>query len=423
MAVKGLSEIKEIGSLIKETNEDTTTYYQNILNRDNSLEYFNVDDQVDDLGELSQQEIIKDINKIVNGYDENDLLNNQLTGIENPIDVSDLPEGYRFQGYTYTKKFIYITAHDHVSNGRSVILVYDHNGNYLGKMFLPNGAGGDAHVGGVSYDSEHNILYITGTRGDVLVLNNKSIEDAINDKKGNNRFSFYLENDKSFRFKDLVINNKDINLFYSMPKEIQKYIRTTGDNLNAASVYYDEKTHKLYIPTFSSNTKIFVFDVKFDNNGNPIYEYDKIYGINDFTEQSIDDADLPPGVQGVSIYTNEQGEQYLLTVSSYSSNRSVLVKYKINSDGSLTFAGQTIPKDSNGKGIRGAENMMIDDGLVYINVENDVGETNQTGGEFYCYDIEKDINGPTDDGDYITASHYLSKSAYKNGDAKSDYYA
>ena len=413
MAVKGIDEIKGIGNLIEETVVDKINSIQDKYIQEIPTEYYSFDDEFDDDGELSQEEIIRNLNKKINGFSDYDLYNGRLGAIDHAIDVSDLPEGYRFQGFTFSESFVYITAYDKDSDGLSVILVYDHKGNYLGKMFLPKGAGGDAHVGGVSYDSEHNILYITGTRGTVLVLDNNLIENAINKQKENGIFNFNLDRSNN----DFVIDDKNINLFYSLPIGLQQYLKTTGDSLNAASVYYDKKSHKLYVPTYSAHSKVYVFNVKFDK-GNPGYEFDKIYGLNEATEQKDDDVDLPPAIQGVSIYTNKKGEQYLLTASSCGGKKSIIVKYKINSDGSLSLVGGKILMK-----VKGAENMMIDedDGLVYINVENNVGGSKQNGGKFYCYDIENHLNEPFIQEDYDDVTKALSNSA-RLIDNNSDYY-
>ena len=411
MAIKGFGEEKTVGQVIENSVLDSNNYGIN-HNMNDSIETFNIDDQIDDVSnDASQKNVINDINNFINYYDTEDLALASLKGIENPIDVSDLPGGYRFQGFTYTDNYIYITAYDHKKNSHesSVVLVYDHKGNYLGKMFLPKGAGGDSHVGGVSFDSKHNILYITGKNGDVLALNNKLVEETIKSYSdiSNDTFDFSMDDYDHFRIEDFVINNQDINLLNSIPKEIQDYLSTTGDNLNAASVYYDETNQKLYVPTFSANSKVYVFDVEFDSDGKPTYKYDKIYGINEATNSKVDDVELPPGIQGVSIYTDNKGEQYLLTASSFGSNDSVIVKYKVNEDGSLSFSGQKVLE-----GIKGAENMMIDGKKIYFNVENDVsGSHHQDGGTFYSFDIEKDIIGSIDDKDYQHAIKKLSSSA------------
>ena len=417
MAIKGFNDIKGVGKVIdnySDTSGGSLTANQEIVVNEivGGAQYA---DQILADFDLEQYSIINNINKILNQHLMNIAFNRGLS-LDKHIDVSDLPDNYRFQGYTITDNYVYITAHDHDHEKPSVMLVYNHDGDYLGKVFLPIGAGGDAHVGGVSYDSIHNILYITGRNGDVLVLDNELIEDAIKiqSKNSNGSFSFNMEDYDYFRIEDLIINNQDINLFNSVPEEIQEYLRTTSDNLNAASVYYDEETKKLYIPTFSAHSKVYVFDVEFDKNGKPIYKYDKIYGVNDVTSSKVDDVDLPPAIQGVAIYNDEKGDHYLLTVSSHSSRDSVLVKYKINEDGSLTFSGQKVLED-----IKGAENMTINGNDVYINVENDVsGSHHQDGGTFYRFDIIHDIDGSIEDDKYLHAIEKLDSSAsnYDNKD-------
>lgn len=145
----------------------------------------------------------------------------------------------------------------------------------------------------------------------------------------------------------------------------------------------------------------------FDSNGKPLYKFDKIYGINEVTKSTVDDVELPPAIQGVGVYTDKNGDRYLLTISSYSSNDSVIVKYKINDDGSLIFSGQKVLKD-----VKGAENITFDGNKVYINVENDVsGSHHQDGGTFHCIDVENDIINSIDDKNYQDAIEDLKKPA------------
>lgn len=216
MAIKGFEGINGVGRVIDEGNVD---FNSNLVDSSDQgrVGVSDIPNDIFDDFELDQFSAVQDLNRLINTEIMNSL---GIIAINDPIDVSDLPDDYRFQGYTATDNYIYITAHDNKKNRHdsSVILVYDHKCNYLGKMFLPVGAGGDAHVGGVSYDSEHNILYITGRNGDVLVLDNELIEDAIGKKDiPKDSFDFELDDYDYFRIEDLIVNNQDINLFDSIP--------------------------------------------------------------------------------------------------------------------------------------------------------------------------------------------------------------
>lgn len=165
-------------------------------------------------------------------------------------------------------------------------------------------------------------------------------------------------------------------------------------NQDAASVYFDEESQKIYIPTFSSDTEIYVFDVKYDSNGKLEYVFDKIYGLGENME-GISNINLPYAVQGVATYNAANGEKYILMTSSYSGADSIITKYKINEDDSLTFTGQKIFDTP------GLENIVIDEnGAIYGNVENYVGgRKDQDGGTFIITNVS-DINDSSDDNKY-----------------------
>ena len=355
------------------------------------------------------------------------------------FDVSDLPyyddrHRYRFQGFTVTKDFIYITAHGG-KNDPSVILVYDKEGNYLGQVKLPTGGGKNSHVGGISYDSEHDILYLTSTNGKVLVINNKYLANIFKDNSTRNDspFNINLDDEEDFDLNSFVIDETSIDIKRDFDKylkdhSIDSYNSNIQDDwfhemledanvienkasLNASSVYYDEINHKLYVPTFSRDSKIFVYDVSFDEEGNPIYTFKDIYGIGSSSDIKIDDVNLPYGIQGVATYTDPNGDTYLLMVSSFGTIDSTIAKYKIKEDGSLEFAGQHIFY-----GKKGLENIVVDPktGDIFCNFENYAGGTDNDGGNFESIHVD-DINGSNNDYRYldIMRKMYGSSSDYE----------
>lgn len=343
------------------------------------------------------------------------------------------PGRYRIQGLTVTEEYIYVTAHGK-EDDPSIILVYDpKTGKYLGKIALPNEGGRNSHVGGISYDSETFLLYLTGEDGSVIVLDNEALVRAIKNNKVQNDepFDIDLEDNKNLFIESYVVDGESINIeedYFEYLKEhdllpkgngiidiiINLFTGETGDvdtsNLNAASVYYDEENKKLYVPTFSEDSKIFVYDVTIDEDRTPHYELNTIYGLDEDDSDEINSTNLPYGIQGVATYTDENGEKYILMTSSYSDNDSSITKYRINSDGELEFAGQIVIE-----GKKGLENIVIDTetGNVYGNVENDVkGSNHQTGEELVVVNVN-DINGDSNDELYVQTMNDMRKDAAK----------
>ena len=346
-------------------------------------------------------------------------------GLKKKIDTTHLPfyddkHRYRFQGFTVTEDNIYVTAHGKKGDP-SVILVYDKDGNYRGILKLPKGGGRDSHVGGISYDSLHNVLYLTGTDGKVLVINNEYLENIYkdNDTRNDKPFNIDLDDDEDFDINSFLVDGASIDL----KRDLEKYLKDHNiddydsnikddwfhemlessniikdkSSSGAASVYYDEINHKLYVPTFSRDSKIFVYDVSFDEEGNPIYTFKDIYGMDSSSDFKIDDVDLPYGLQGVATYTYPNGDTYLLMVSSYGTVDSSIAKYRIKEDGSLEFAGQHIFY-----GKKGLENVVVDSktGDVYCNFENYAGGSDNDGSEFESINVDN-INGSNKDYRYI----------------------
>ena len=391
----------------------------NVFETNNPSEELDLNEINNLYNEDYKSKIINNNISLLNEY--RNIYGNHLTGTIDPpaLPMQDEEPGrYRTQGLTVTDKYIYVTAHGKHEDP-SIILVYDSKtGKYLGKVTLPNEGGRDSHVGGISYDSENDLLYLTGTDGSVIVLDNEVLNRTIenNENKNNEPFDVDIEEKDKIFIDSFIVDKESINIaddYYDyliehdlLPIEIgfiNDIITSVNkedetSNLNAASVYYDEENKKLYIPTFSEDSKVFVYDVTIDEDGTPHYELNTIYGLGEDSSDEINSTNLPYGIQGVATYTDENGEKYLLMTSSYSDNDSCITKYKINSEGELEFAGQKVLE-----GKKGLENLVVDSetGNIYGNVENDVkGSNHQTGEELVVVNIN-DIDGESNDPLYV----------------------
>lgn len=338
------------------------------------------------------------------------------------------PYRYRLQAFTITKDFLYITAHGEKEDP-SMILVYKEDGKYLGKILLPTEVGKNAHVGGISYDKENDVLFITGKRGEVLALNNKKLTLAIKDSMLlQGTFQLDLESENYIK-SDFILSGKvNINDIYA--SEIAKYYlgyyekkgevcpytreqiieKFSKIKLKAASVHYDAYTKKIYVSTFSADTNIFVYDVKIET-GKVHYSLYTIYGLGVRNTGPINNStNMPYGVQGVCTYHDRLSNSYLILCSSFGKTSSTLTKYKINENGKLSFVGQTILSKQ-----YALQNMMVDGkGNLLINYENCSFGTN--GSKFYEISVTE-IKGKLDDPAYIKIMDTIKYKIHKYDEA------
>lgn len=86
----------------------------------------------------------------------------------------------RVQGYTKAGDYYLITAYDHNHNLNSRVYIYDKTGRCIGYIKFHNKEDKNAHVGGITYDEENNIVFITGKEGKVNTYKLNDITDALN---------------------------------------------------------------------------------------------------------------------------------------------------------------------------------------------------------------------------------------------------
>ncbi len=210
------------------------------------------------------------------------------TDIYSSIDYSKIKEdGYISQSLVRINGKTFITAYtkkENTSTGGheySRIYVYDENGNYEGKMTLNN----DAHVGGISYDKDNNVLYVTNSNGKIDAYDYNKIINNINTKDSD--YTFYLGQD------------------YQIPCDINVYDVKNNTNTPASTIYYDRGN--LYVGKYEASEKGYLItfrpEISFDENGNKSISYNK-------EEIKIQD-NLPKQIQGIAT-TNYKGKEYLV---------------------------------------------------------------------------------------------------------------
>lgn len=148
----------------------------------------------------------------------------------------------------------------------SKILVTDINGDYYGDIILPH----HSHVGGMSYDEENNILFVSGSSGRVIAIDYQKLKQkldlrhtvkttttTIDDQNSTTLFDLG-KYDKACRkngnFEDRII----INTSQKIMDDIDTSVKRTS-----TLTYHDGY---LYVGTFSKNSKgeIAKFKVEYD---------------------------------------------------------------------------------------------------------------------------------------------------------------
>lgn len=265
-----------------------------------------------------------------------------ITHINYKEATSNIFDSEKSQGLTYTDNYIYITAHDPNDDLGSRIYVYDkYTNEYIGYIRLADFNNKDKineeHVGGITYDKEHNIIFITQGNGEIIAYDNSYFEAYIEktlEKKEN-------ENKINFSDTDIKTINGFANVVFNMSKEIidsvhdfnyesrnyknciidlraskEKYekiihiskdngkdLDVTKGNKNAATVYYHDGI--LYSSTFEALDKgeIKAFKVIYDPETKKI-NYEKLF-----------ETSSPMQTQGIAV-TEYNGKKYLLTSQS-----------------------------------------------------------------------------------------------------------
>lgn len=88
-------------------------------------------------------------------------------------DNVDIPlEDYMVpQGITLVDDYTLITSYDYLNEDYSIVYVLDKNGNVINKCSLNN----KSHVGGIAFDKDNNLVWITGDNGYINAYDVKNI--------------------------------------------------------------------------------------------------------------------------------------------------------------------------------------------------------------------------------------------------------
>ena len=176
-------------------------------------------------------------NLIIDNFNNND--NKDDAKIKYTEASHGILDDEKAQGMTKTDKYVYISAHDPDDKLGSRIYVYDrYNGDYLGFIRLADfndkeDITNNSHVGGITYDKDHDILYVTEYSGEIVAYNNKTIEKYIEDSeiiKVKNKLLEYAENDK-------LVDIAHDNLIYVDSTNFAQKIDELFDNIKDTDIY------------------------------------------------------------------------------------------------------------------------------------------------------------------------------------------
>ena len=289
-------------------------------------------------------------------------LDNEIVTLEtdkiNNLDYSVITDNsYTVQGYTNIDGKMLITAYDgraikdDMTSRNSRIYIFDQKtGEYVGNIVLNN----KNHVGGVTYDTENGILFVTGHNGKVESYNYKLLMDAFDRVKNNTNLtpSLHLDFDNMSESERQIAEKNLENIIIPNNIEIKKMVSEGKDFFHKQdgmdSIYYHNG--KLYSCTYSKNGELLEtsYKIEKDKNGEIIRIND---GRNHEGTKII--GNVGPAVQGLSFYS-DNNKNYLITASSGMISASLLSKYEITENGINLVGSKPIPR-------KGLEGIYIDD--------------------------------------------------------------
>lgn len=283
-----------------------------------------------------------------------------------PLTINELnydeieQDGFTAQGYTIADTNSHIT-----SNGKVMITAYNKDGEnsriyiynsqtgeFEGKIVLDN----KDHVGGATFDSKNQILYVTSSEGRVnsydYQIVTKMIEQAKDDFDGPYTVDM-TKYDRSIYNIENTIETKS---------EASSNSITDQDGMDSI-FYYDGY---LYSCTYAGTGKLIRTEMEIEKDSRT----QKITNIIEKETITIDS--LPSAVQGIA-FCEEDGTDYLVTASSASGMSSRLKIFEISDEGNLIDKGTKVISH------KGLEGIYINDGSITGIFEYDEQELQNLG--------------------------------------------
>lgn len=283
-----------------------------------------------------------------------------------PLTINELnydeieQDGFTAQGYTIADTNSHIT-----SNGKVMITAYNKDGEnsriyiynsqtgeFEGKIVLDN----KDHVGGATFDSKNQILYVTSSEGRVnsydYQIVTKMIEQAKDDFDGPYTVDM-TKYDRSIYNIENTIETKS---------EASSNSITKQDGMDSI-FYYDGY---LYSCTYAGTGKLIRTEMKIEKDPRT----QEVTNIIEKETTTI--GSLPSAVQGIA-FCEENGTNYLITASSAANMSSRLKIFEISDEGNLIDKGTKVVSH------KGLEGIYINDGSITGIFEYDEQELQNLG--------------------------------------------
>lgn len=212
-------------------------------------------------------------------------------------------DDYVVQGFVMIRDFFLISAYyrkNKRDKKKSRIYFFERRlGIYKGFVSLDN----CAHVGGIAYDEDNDVLFVTGSFGAVNAYSFKSLLSVLN---GNGNL--------------IKFDSSNVDLSIDL-----------DGNVSAATIYYYD--NYLYVCTCSSIGRMAKYKIRYDDN--------KI-----LVDKRFVYSNLPACIQGFVTFEKDDKNYYLVS-QSYGRLRSIIKLFDYN----FNFIGQKVIKYSGLEGI------------------------------------------------------------------------
>lgn len=265
----------------------------------------------------AEDKTVEDLKSFINEFFSNSgmgLLPFSYKEIEelNGVGVDD----FRIQGYTIAGDYYLISVYDKHGVSNSRVYIYDKAGRCLGYMKLKSKKDSKAHVGGITYDEERDILFITGKGGVVNTYKLKDVTDALNQVS------------KQTGKLPSISENADLKIIQDGSVNISKYFDKTT---SAATTYYSPDEKVLYVADCAGTGTLIKYSVSVTNKG------------ISFGEGKVVSENFASCCQGVATYQDAKGKNYIYASQSYGADHdSVIKKYEVTSTGIKEVGATTI---------------------------------------------------------------------------------
>lgn len=269
-------------------------------------------------------------------------------------------DGFTAQGYTIADTNSHIT-----SNGKVMITAYDkggensriyiynsQTGEFEGKIVLDN----KDHVGGATFDSKNQILYVTSSEGRVNSYDYQIVTKMIEQAKDDFDGPYTVDMTKYDR---LIYNIENT---IETKSEASSNSITKQDGMDSI-FYYDGY---LYSCTYAGTGKLIRTEMKIEKDPRT----QEVTNIIEKETTTI--GSLPSAVQGIA-FCEENGTNYLITASSADNMSSRLKIFEISDEGNLIDKGTKVVSH------KGLEGIYINDGSITGIFEYDEQELQNLG--------------------------------------------